>query len=42
LVLDWNTRALDFYVSSGATLLGDRRTCRVSERELEQLGASET
>ena len=41
-VLDWNERAIDFYVASGASLLTDWRTCRITGHELEQLGAGET
>jgi len=41
-VLDWNKRAIDFYVASGATLLTDWRTCRITGQKLEQLGAGHT
>ena len=39
-VLDWNQRAIDFYVQSGAQLLHDWRVCRVTGASLQRLGAS--
>lgn len=39
-VLDWNQRAIDFYVASGAKLMHDWRICRVTGPELARLGAS--
>jgi GNAT superfamily N-acetyltransferase len=36
-VLDWNTRAIDFYRSLGAELLPDWRICRVEGAGLERL-----
>lgn len=39
-VLDWNQRAIDFYVASGAKLLPEWRTCRVTGAALERLGAA--
>jgi GNAT superfamily N-acetyltransferase len=38
-VLDWNQRAIDFYVASGAKVLPDWRICRVTGAELARLGA---
>ena len=38
-VLDWNQRAIDFYVASGAKLMHDWRICRVTGDELVRLGA---
>lgn len=38
-VLDWNQRAIDFYVASGAKVLPEWRICRVTGAELERLAA---
>lgn len=38
-VLDWNQRAIDFYVASGAELMHEWRICRVTGSELARLGA---
>ena len=40
-VLDWNESAIAFYQSMGAKILPDWRTCRVSDRTLEQLAQSD-
>ncbi len=37
-VLDWNQRAIEFYIASGAQLLPDWRICRVTGAELARLG----
>lgn len=36
-VLDWNSRAIDFYRASGATVLPDWRICRASGEALKKL-----
>jgi len=36
-VLDWNTRAIDFYEAQGAQVLADWRICRVTGEALERL-----
>ena len=36
-VLDWNESAIDFYMSKGAVMLDDWRTCRVTGQALENL-----
>ena len=37
-VLDWNTRAIDFYEALGATVMPDWRVCRVTGTRLANLG----
>ena len=39
-VLDWNVDAQAFYQRMGATLLPDRRICRVTGDALQALGAA--
>ena len=41
-VLDWNQPAIDFYMSKGAGMLNDWRTCRVAGRALEDLAINTT
>ncbi|MEA5466334.1 GNAT family N-acetyltransferase [Leptothoe sp. PORK10 BA2] len=41
-VLDWNQPAIDFYMSKGAVMLNDWRTCRVTGQSLEDLAINET
>jgi GNAT superfamily N-acetyltransferase len=36
-VLDWNARAIDFYMSVGADVMPDWRICRVTGNALEKL-----
>ncbi|KKJ01640.1 GNAT family acetyltransferase [Prochlorothrix hollandica PCC 9006 = CALU 1027] len=36
-VLDWNTSAIEFYQSQGATVLDDWRICRVTDGALTQM-----
>jgi GNAT superfamily N-acetyltransferase len=36
-VLDWNTKAIDFYRASGATVMPEWRICRVTEDALDRL-----
>jgi GNAT superfamily N-acetyltransferase len=36
-VLDWNTKAIDFYRANGATVMRDWHLCRVTEDGLERL-----
>jgi GNAT superfamily N-acetyltransferase len=38
-VLDWNTDAIRFYESMGATLMHDWRTCRISGGALRRFGS---
>ena len=40
-VLDWNQPAIDFYMSKGAVMLNDWRTCRVAGQALEDLAIPE-
>lgn len=40
-VLDWNTDAIAFYESLGATLLPEWRICRVSGEQLQALAATD-
>ena len=40
-VLDWNSRAIEFYERMGATLMPDWRICRVTGPALAALGAAE-
>lgn len=40
-VLDWNQPAIDFYMSKGATMLNDWRTCRVTGKALEDLAIND-
>ncbi len=40
-VLDWNQPAIDFYMSKGAVMLNDWRTCRVDGQALEDLAIPE-
>ncbi|WGH74824.1 GNAT family N-acetyltransferase [Tenacibaculum tangerinum] len=35
-VLDWNTAAIDFYKSTGATVYDEWRVCHMNEQSLEQ------
>jgi GNAT superfamily N-acetyltransferase len=39
-VLDWNSQAIGFYESRGATLMADWRICRVTGEALARLGAA--
>jgi GNAT superfamily N-acetyltransferase len=39
-VLDWNTKAIAFYESAGATVMPDWRVCRVTGDRLKRLGES--
>ena len=41
IVLDWNTRAIDFYQQLGARVLEDWRVCRLDEDQLSRV-AGET
>ena len=38
-VLDWNQRAIDFYLQMGATVMPDWRICRVTGEALDRLSA---
>ena len=40
-VLDWNQPAIDFYMSKGAVMLNDWRTCRVTGKALEDLAVND-
>jgi hypothetical protein len=39
-VLDWNTPAIGFYESMGATVLPDWRICRVTGEALQRFAAA--
>jgi GNAT superfamily N-acetyltransferase len=39
-VLDWNSHAIGFYESMGATVMADWRICRVTGEALARLGAA--
>jgi GNAT superfamily N-acetyltransferase len=39
-VLDWNSQAIGFYESMGATVMADWRICRVTGEALARLGAT--
>jgi hypothetical protein len=41
-VLDWNTPAIAFYESLGASMLGDWRICRIEGDALARLAAPAT
>lgn len=41
-VLDWNQAAIDFYMSKGAVMLNDWRTCRVAGQALQNLAINES
>jgi GNAT superfamily N-acetyltransferase len=40
-VLDWNTSAIEFYVSHGGEFMDEWRTVRVNDEALERLAAGE-
>lgn len=36
VVLDWNTHAINFYESSGATILDDWKTCQITDTKISE------